>query len=496
MSYYEINPIIVVDPNDQIITGVLNYNGILDVNLISRITEIIGKYKLINDGFCLISPRENLSSIVNKFFKKSMIVNSVEEIRDAIKKTIHSDQEDGPTKIYAIGDYKLLENVYEYGFIGKIYYFKHQFNDPNTKLFFLGSLIENEKAIEILEKFPQPESQTELNFDEIFAALENENIIYAKKNTLDLSRMIINSKLNIDSTLSLVIYKPEFKSFEIQWLNLVKKLCQYGVSKPGRNGFTESINDVSIKIDLKDGFPIMTLKKTFWRGIVEELLWMIRGQTNSKILEDKGINIWVPNSNRKFLDSRGLTDYPDGDIGPGYGFQMRHFGANYAGFDGLYDNQGFDQLSDIVRQIKNDPNSRRMIISLWNPPDNSKIALPPCHILYQFTVTNGKLSCHLYQRSWDTMLGWNTTTAALLTHILADVCKLNVGTLTHTICDFHIYQSHFPHLSEAKFFERIPYQLPTLVIKGHHDKPEDYVYEDFVLINYISHPNVKLEMVA
>jgi thymidylate synthase/dihydrofolate reductase len=285
----------------------------------------------------------------------------------------------------------------------------------------------------------------------------------------------------------------ESEPFELQYLALLKEVVNNGTYKLGRNGATKSINDVRIKINLQDGFPISTLKRTFFRGIVCELLWMIRGQTDAKILSNDGINIWNANSSKEYLDAKGLN-YRPGDIGPGYGFQMRHFGGDYFGCDVPSDN-GRDQLMDCINAIKTNPNDRRIIISLWNPLMTNLMALPPCHLLYQFTVSDGKLNCHLYQRSWDILLGWNTSTAALLTHILAHFTGLDVGMLTHTICDLHVYDVHMDSINEM--FNRVPYKLPKLVI--YEDVPSDindYRWSQFKLESYMHHPSISLEMQA
>jgi dihydrofolate reductase/thymidylate synthase len=303
---------------------------------------------------------------------------------------------------------------------------------------------------------------------------------------------IVQSEEYIDFT----FYKlrPKFQFFEHIYKTIINKIMLYGINKESRNAITKSINDVSFKIHLKHGFPILTIKRTFWRGIVEELLWMLRGHTDTNKLKEKNIHIWDGNSSREYLDKYGFNSYKEGDIGPGYGFQMRHAGAVYFGCDYNYRNIGIDQVNECINLIKQNPNSRRIIINLWNVKDIDKMALPPCHYNYQFTVTNGELNCHLYQRSWDILLGWNTSTAALLTHIFAEQTGLKVGTLTHTICDIHLYHNHLNSIDEL--MNRQSYQLPTLKILNHKDNIDDYIFEDFLLENYQSHPPIKLQMFA
>lgn len=235
---------------------------------------------------------------------------------------------------------------------------------------------------------------------------------------------------------------------EYQYLDLVRTIMQQGITKHTRNGDTKSIFGYQLRYDLTKGYPLSTIKRSYPKAVFEELMWMIRGQTNSKILEDKNVNIWKKNSSKEYLEKYGLP-FEEGDIGPGYGFQMRFFGAEYYNCHTDYSNQGVDQLRECIKLINEDPSSRRIIISLWNPCDIPLQSLPACHLLYNFGVdlydkpnvkgSRGKLNCHLFQRSWDVMLGWNTTTAALLTYLLAHHCNLDPGILVHSISDAHLF---------------------------------------------------------
>ena len=272
----------------------------------------------------------------------------------------------------------------------------------------------------------------------------------------------------------------EAEDFETCYINLLKYIIDHGIANQTRNAITKSVKDVSFKIDLAKGFPILTLRKVFWKGIVEELLWMLRGSTDVKELQNKNIHIWDGNSSREYLDKYGFTDYQEGYIGPGYGYQFRH--------------KNTDQWLEVINTIKTDPNSRRIIINLWDVDNIKKMALPPCHMLYQFTVVEGKLNCHLYQRSWDIVCGWNTTTAALITHILASITNLKVGTLTHTICDVHIYDEHIETVKEL--INLAAYPLPALSIKNNSSDITTYKFEDFCLENYQSHNKISLKMIA
>jgi dihydrofolate reductase/thymidylate synthase len=204
------------------------------------------------------------------------------------------------------------------------------------------------------------------------------------------------------------LYKRiEQKHEEYQYLELISKIIEEGNDKSDRTGVgTMSIFGSQMRFNLRDGvFPLLTTKRVFWRGVAEELLWFVAGHTNGKLLQDKGIHIWDGNGSRQYLDSIGLKDREEMDLGPVYGFQWRHFGAKYVNMHTDYTGQGFDQLIDCINKIKNKPDDRRIIMSAWNPADLTEMALPPCHMFCQFYVANGELSCQMYQRSCDMGLG-------------------------------------------------------------------------------------------
>lgn len=197
-------------------------------------------------------------------------------------------------------------------------------------------------------------------------------------------------------------------------------------------------------------FPLLTTKKVFFRSIAEELLWFIQGSTDAKVLQAKNVHIWDGNSTREFLDKQGLTHREEGDLGPVYGFQWRHFGAEYKTCHDNYTGQGVDQLQDVIDRIQKNPSDRRIIMCAWNPVDIPRMALPPCHCLVQFYVANGELSCQLYQRSADMGLGvpFNIASYALLTHMIAHITGLKTGDFVHTLGDAHVYLNHIGPLQE------------------------------------------------
>ncbi|KAJ6402829.1 hypothetical protein OIU84_014857 [Salix udensis] len=249
-----------------------------------------------------------------------------------------------------------------------------------------------------------------------------------------------------------------------------------------------------MRFNLRKTFPLLTTKKVFWRGVVEELLWFISGSTSAKVLQEKGIHIWDGNASRDYLDSIGLKDREEGDLGPVYGFQWRHFGARYTDMHADYTDQGFDQLLDVIDKVKNNPNDRRIIISSWNPSDLKLMALPPCHMFAQFYVANGELSCQMYQRSADMGLGvpFNIASYALLTCILAHVCDLIPGDFVHVIGDAHVYQTHIRPLQEQ--LRKLPKPFPILKINSEKKDIDTFVAADFKLIGYDPHQKIEMKM--
>ena len=290
---------------------------------------------------------------------------------------------------------------------------------------------------------------------------------------------------------------------EQQYLNLIKNILENGTWEEGRNGKTKSIFGNMMRFSLKDGkIPILTTKKTAWKTCLKELLWFIRGDTDNKLLQEQGVHIWDGNTTREFLDSRGLKDYREGLIGPGYGFQWRHFGGDYDSSEaGVKEggNRGVDQLQQIIDALK-DPaqrTSRRLIMTAWNPCQLDDMALPPCHIFCQFNVHNeNKLSCAMYQRSSDEFLGqpMNIASYSFLTHLLAKHCGLQAYEFVYFIGNAHIYENA---IDACKLqITRQPFPFPTVSIKQVRDNINDYQVDDFEIIGYQSHEAIKVAMVA
>jgi thymidylate synthase len=257
-----------------------------------------------------------------------------------------------------------------------------------------------------------------------------------------------------------------------QYLDLMKDILENGSHKTDRTGTgTLSVFGRQMRFNLADGFPLVTTKKLHLRSIIYELLWFLNGDTNIKYLKDNGVSIWD-----EWADEHG-------ELGPVYGHQWRSWPAP--------DGRQIDQITQVINQIRQKPDSRRHIVSAWNPAEVDKMALPPCHALFQFYVANGKLSCQLYQRSADFFLGvpFNIASYALLLHMFAQQCDLLPGEFVWTGGDTHLYTNH---LEQAKLqLSREPYPLPQLVIGRKPESVFDYKFEDFQIVNYQSHPSIK-----
>lgn len=300
-----------------------------------------------------------------------------------------------------------------------------------------------------------------------------------------------------DPVASLIRATPRVRHDEWQYLDLISDILENGLEKGDRTGTgTYSVFGRQIRFSLRDGtFPLLTTKKMFYRGVAEELFWFIRGSTNAKELQEKGVRIWDGNSSKEFLKSVGLGHREEGDLGPVYGFQWRHFGAPYVDMHSDYSGQGVDQLAEVVRKIRETPNDRRIILCAWNPADLDKMALPPCHCLVQFYVAGSKyLSCQLYQRSADVGLGvpFNIASYAILTHMVAHVTGLEAAEFVHTFGDAHVYKDHVEPLKEQ--LKREPRPFPKLVIKRQVAELEDFTIEDLDVVGYDPHPRIPMEM--
>lgn len=307
---------------------------------------------------------------------------------------------------------------------------------------------------------------------------------------------------------------------DVIYINALKEVLEKGEITDTRNSRTTRYFGIRMEFDVSTYFPLLTTKKMYWKGIAQELLWFIRGSTNSKELEKVGVSIWKGNSSRAFLDARGLT-YEEGECGPIYGFQWRHWGGAYKKRnrklivggdeeDGEGDNGennagggagtigGIDQLAEIIHLIKTDPFSRRIFMSAWAPHDMDKMCLPPCHISYQFFVDNeGGLSCQMYQRSGDMFLGipFNIASGSLLLYMIAHITGLRPKRFLLCVGDAHIYENHIEQVRE-QIQRPVIHTLPTINIARTITSIDDFVYEDIELVNYTSYGKLDAKMVA
>ena len=348
------------------------------------------------------------------------------------------------------------------------------------------------------------EEYAEIN-DILNKSQENKNTDIAEQKLSD------NIFLNIDKN----------NHEEYQYLNLIKIILENGTWEEGRNGKTKSIFGSSMRFSLKDGrIPILTTKKTAWKTCLKELLWFIGGKTNNNILREQGVHIWDANAAPEFLQSRGLGHYSDGELGPIYGYQWRHFNKPYVckKKQQMLENNKFknlnahneeecieneekyvDQLQQIIDALK-DPKqrtSRRLIMTAWNPSQLKDMCLPACHVLCQFNVHDGnKLSCMMVQRSADFFLGscFNIASYSFLTHLLAKHCGLEAHDFVYFMGNIHLYENA---IDVAKLqITRVPFEFPTLSIKQVRENINDYQVEDFEIHNYKHHEAIKVPMIA
>lgn len=268
-----------------------------------------------------------------------------------------------------------------------------------------------------------------------------------------------------------------------QYRELVEHILKTGVKKEDRTGTgTLSTFGYQMRFDLAQGFPLLTLKKTFFKGIAHELLWFLKGDTNIKYLLDHNVHIWD-----EWADENG-------NLGPVYGAQWRSWETTALDESGNVTSKCIDQIAEVIEQIKTNPDSRRLIVNAWNVGKIDEMALPPCHMFFQFYVANGKLSCQLYQRSADTFLGvpFNIASYALLVHMIAQVTNLEVGEFIHTIGDAHLYLNHMDQVNTMLQRESLP--LCKLNINRQVSSIFDFTFDDFELINYEAHPSIKAEV--
>ena len=290
---------------------------------------------------------------------------------------------------------------------------------------------------------------------------------------------------------------PEDKHDEYQYINLIKHILDYGTMIEGRNGNALTIYGSSMHFSLENNtWPLLTSKKVAWKTCAKELFWFLKGSTSNIELRKQNVHIWDGNGSRDFLDSRGLTNLEENDLGPVYGHQWRFFNASYENCNTNYNGKGIDQIKYIIDCLK-DPKerySRRLILSAWNPQQLDEMALPPCHVLAQFNVIGNKLSCSLYQRSGDVGLGvpFNIASYSLLTHIIAKHCDLEANEFIYHLGNCHIYDDHLEPLRNQ--VNNQLYTFPKINILQKYDDINSYSIKDIEVENYTSNNVIKMEM--
>lgn len=334
--------------------------------------------------------------------------------------------------------------------------------------------------------------------DKVHLSIMNDNYECDTFININLSEWTIIEKQNFDQFTHYVLSPQE--SEEKEYLQLLTRVYDQGNIKLGRNGETKSSFGETIKFDLTNGFPLLTTKKMFFRGIVEELLFFIRGNTDSVILENKKINIWKGNTNRKFLDSIGKHKRRTGVMGPMYGYQWRNYNAPYDEEKACPKSFGYDQLYEVINKIKNDPGSRRILLTDFNPIQANDGVLFPCHsIIIQFYVDNGFLDMFCFNRSSDLFHGlpFNIASSALFQIMISKITGLTARKFVLSLGDSHIYQSHYDVVKEQ--ITRIPYKFPSLKINKDLNSIKDIEeleYTDIEILDYSYYPTLKAKMVS
>lgn len=327
------------------------------------------------------------------------------------------------------------------------------------------------------------------------------------KTHFDLSQHAIDRDIKIYTTNNVVetvtlefAYYTRKNYEEMAYLNLLRKIIENGIP---RNFERTSIGTMAsfgerLEFDLSRGFPLMTSRRTPFKTIARELLWFLSGSTDASVLQNQGVQIWNGNTSREFLNKRGLEHLPEGDLGSGYGFQWRHFGATYVNCKTDYTGKGIDQIQQAIDLILHDPESRRIIVTAWNPAQETSTALMPCHCFFQFfvdtSVTPNRLDCMLYQRSCDLVLGvpFNIASYSLLTYMIASVTGKTPGRFIHIMGDSHVYKNHLNGVKEL--LTRTPTTFPKLTLTHVPSTVFDFKEEYFVLENYRPLPPIKFDM--
>ena len=453
----------------NIILAIDNQNGIGQNNSLPwSISEDLQYFKKItshtevpNSLNAVIMGRKTCESIPNKYLPGRLNIvmtrsvdykNNNAKIVDSFDKALKLAEDNKVNNIWVIGGAEVYNLAFRHFKLNKIYL----------------TVIHNDFKCDTFVELPK--------------------INVFKTSNSNLFDKIANKTYNVVN----IIAKP-IQTAETQYLQLLEDVIENGEKRDTRNAVTRSLFSKELTFNIQDKFPLLTTKKMFWKGIVEELLFFIRGETDSKKLEEKGINIWKGNTSTEFLEKMGL-DYQEGNMGPMYGYQWRFFNKPLNQQEG-----GIDQLKELIQLIKSDPHSRRLLMTDYNPSQVHQGVLFPCHsLLLQFYVEGDKLSVKMYQRSADLFLGlpFNIASTSLLLTIISELCSLRPSNVTISLGDCHIYESHIDAV--MKQLSRTGYDLPKLEIPKFKtlEEVENSVLEDYQLVGYHSHSGIKAEMIA
>ena len=375
---------------------------------------------------------------------------------------------------------------------------------PEQKIFIIGGAKLIEKVFVKYFNLVDNIYYTQIN-QKIDLGSRNVNVVHFDMNILnDMKKYIVRTNEYSEALTFFHMKVPEHPEF--QYLKVMKK-CLSQIPRQTRNATTYSMFNETISFDLTEGFPLLTTKKVFMRGIFEELIFFLKGQTNSKLLENKSVNIWKPNTTKEFIDKCKLP-YDEGDMGPMYGYVWKHFGAEYENCHTNYEGKGYNQIEYVMNLLKNEPMSRRIIMTTYNPADAGKGVLYPCHsIVIQFYCENRNdkkyISMNMYQRSVDVACGlpFNIASNALLLHLICNTINTFSNSqeyvphmLNIILGDIHIYEQHLEGAKEQ--IKRLPMNFSTIKFNKVRVNLEDYVWEDIEIQNYVSHPAIKYEMIA
>ncbi len=447
------------------------------------------KYKELNEN-PLIFAFESFQNFIN-YFSNSNNGNNSENQNDSCVNILNYKSNLNFNEIFIIGGGEIYKEAMEYD--------KNNNNKIINKLYITD--ITNKNELEISNPIYLPDidySNYNLISEHRTICKEDTNIKCNYK--IYQNNYLINSVSPINTSNYLDYHKSSnhHNSEEYQYLNIMNDLITKGHIRNTRNSITRSTFGIRMEFDLSDNkIPILTTKRVACKTVIKELLWFITGSTNNKTLQEQNVHIWDGNSSREFLDNNGFVDREEGDLGPIYGFQWRHSGSEYTDCNADYSGKGVDQLKRCIEMIKTKPFDRRMIVNSWNPKDLDNMALPPCHILFQWYVTeDNKLDLQLYQRSGDFFLGipFNIMSYSVLIYMVAHITGLKPGRFIHIIGDAHAYDCHIDAIQEQ--LQRVPVDFPTFNINRKVDCIDDFKLDDFDIINYVCHPTIKAPMVA